>query len=443
MAEKLPSEPRFDLTVDCQEAPDDGADPALDATVGRFSISAADTPLTAYRTYQGREGNELVIPLYDIAEWIAVNWWALLHEPRKEDEVEDDFEFRSRHWLGCAREGFALPDVWLLPAGELMNIIAHARALRYAQLEFVNSVETAVPLAQVEETLRLFMESVLSRLKDRDVAGTVAEQAWQAIRETSSEEAVYCRLMGSLGLSPYDENSTTNRILERVEASGLSLSVIVDLCEAAYPSRLENLAALAESLVRSLPDSPEVGLSSFVDIAPPKDTKPEAWKWGLEAAKRLRETLGISPKSPDGADRFFEELGLKQEYLTSVQAGTANSVQIPASLARHNGSMHLALADNPTVQRRFAAARAAFVGWTMQSGTRLVTGAKTRQQQASRAFAAELLAPISYIRSKASKSGLTSQSLARLASDLKVSPQVLRYQARNNQIWIPDLYGSE
>src|SRR5262245_53839972 len=41
-------------------------------------------------------------PVYFLAEWIAENWWPLLWEPRKSEEVPDDAAFLARHSnIGC------------------------------------------------------------------------------------------------------------------------------------------------------------------------------------------------------------------------------------------------------------------------------------------------------------------------------------------------------
>jgi hypothetical protein len=75
-------------------------------------------------------------PLYNVAEWMTSNWWALLFEPRKSDQIEhseDEVGFRARHWLGYAREGFALPDLWFYPLGDEIEIAAYEKYLRFAR----------------------------------------------------------------------------------------------------------------------------------------------------------------------------------------------------------------------------------------------------------------------------------------------------------------------
>ena len=63
-----------------------------------------------------------------------------------------------------------------------------------------------------------------------------------------------------------------------------------------------------------------------------------------------------------------------------------------------------------------------------------MTHAVTRDQQASRAFAAELLAPIDYIKAQTSGNKLHYQRVFDLATELGVEPGVVSKQAQNNGI---------
>lgn len=120
--------------------------PLLDDTLGRVVIKIGRDIATKFRTDSNNEGDELLIPTYGLAEWITSNWWPLLYEPPKHEDYEDDFDFRSRHWLGSARQGFALPDLWFCPAGgEKMQIIGSAAQLRFARLSFLVEISELRP----------------------------------------------------------------------------------------------------------------------------------------------------------------------------------------------------------------------------------------------------------------------------------------------------------
>ena len=79
-----------------------------------------------------------------------------------------------------------------------------------------------------------------------------------------------------------------------------------------------------------------------------------------------------------------------------------------------------------------AAGRAAFFFWTGHSeDRRLITDAATRDQQASRAFAAELLIPQAYLRSKAEANKLRWDQVHSIAEHAVVSLDVIKHQALN------------
>src|SRR5580658_6848728 len=137
-----------------------GPERALDGSVGELSIAVRDKVVTAYKRDRGDVGTVLTIPLYDVAAWIAENWWALLFEPKKNDRQEEDADFRARHWLGAARHGFALPDLWFLPEGDRIELSAKSTYLRFARLTFTEDVSESVGLEAVQQGLSDFVERV-------------------------------------------------------------------------------------------------------------------------------------------------------------------------------------------------------------------------------------------------------------------------------------------
>jgi hypothetical protein len=84
---------------------------------------------------------ELTVPAYYLVEWFAQNWWSFLYEPRKDDRSDADSEFRSRHWMGIPRNGFALPDLMFAPSGETMEVISRQAYLRFAHLSFTEALD--------------------------------------------------------------------------------------------------------------------------------------------------------------------------------------------------------------------------------------------------------------------------------------------------------------
>ena len=82
--------------------------------------------------------------------------------------------------------------------------------------------------------------------------------------------------------------------------------------------------------------------------------------------------------------------------------------------------------------RRFLEARALFLAiYQCQGGPRLVSSAHTWSQKASRAFAAELLAPQSEILQRWTDGDRSSPLIQSLANEYEVSDKVIEYQLQN------------
>ena len=60
----------------------------------------------------------------------------------------------------------------------------------------------------------------------------------------------------------------------------------------------------------------------------------------------------------------------------------------------------------------------------------------TRDQQANRSFAAEILAPFSYIRSQAMRGRISQDRIFELASDLNIGSDVVWKQAQNKGLQV-------
>jgi hypothetical protein len=192
--------------VDWPPAPPRSGQPLFDDTLGRLAIKIGPDAATKFRTDNNTEGDQIYIPTYHLAEWIASNWWPLLFEPAKGEDFQEDFDFRSRHWLGSARNGFALPDLWFCPAGEKMEIIGSGAHLRFARLTFLVEISEVVEIPVIRDALKKFVHQVISRLDDRGKRTTPLHEIWELIRDTEQEAEEYCQLIGSLGLSPYEEH---------------------------------------------------------------------------------------------------------------------------------------------------------------------------------------------------------------------------------------------
>src|SRR5262249_10841594 len=152
-----------------------------------------------------------------------------------------------------------------------------------------------------------FIEQVLARLCDKGVSGSEAHKAWECVKGTSVEEEDYCRLIGSLGLSPYVSYPEIDNALDEI-AGKISNSMLIDLCDATNIANFNRAAQVTDSISRALAQSKLVHLHDLLEVPKPSDTTARAYEWGYRATESARAALGIAHDDPSGSKAFFERL---------------------------------------------------------------------------------------------------------------------------------------
>ncbi len=407
----------------------------VEASFCGLKINIKDTNVTSFKDNARREEACLELPSYYIAEWIAENWWPLLWEPRKTDtDGDEDQDYTHRHSILTAQHGFILPAVSFIPTGENVSVHAKGRTVDAGEIQFTNTADVLASRAEVQAELGTFVDEVLGRLTGSPT--TPLHEAWTLVRETDPGSVEFCKLIGALGLSPYETHESVERALDAA-SSILSPKQLMDLCLTATADDFVLAAAVAAHLQKCLPDAPEIDLSPLGSVPAPRDALgAPAWRTGYQAADQLRIRFQVEEQDVHGAEAIFERLNISTA-IEHQQSGTSNDAPVIGATERSNESGKLALVQNNRSSRRFSAARATYFLWTSTSERyRLITSAVTRDQQASRAFAAELLAPQSYIRSQATSGRLSSEQIAEIATKANVAPEVIRLQAANSGLQV-------
>jgi hypothetical protein len=169
--------------------------------------------------------------------------------------------------------------------------------------------------------------------------------------------------------------------------------LLMDLCLVAPAESFDAMAGAAEIAFDGINKVQVSTLEPLLAVPLPSDNfAVEAWQRGVRAAKQTRNRFGIKDTDAAGATQVFERL-----RVDTARHGdnTAMEGSLPGAVARNDGEARIALLQPVPVQRRFAAARAIFTAWTAGlQESRFLTSAVTRDQQASRAFAAELAAEL-------------------------------------------------
>jgi hypothetical protein len=348
------------FSIRCSWLPQKG-ESELDQTLSKIFMIVGDRVVTEYKSEHWPQSEHLEIPAYYLVEWIAENWWPLLWEPRKNEDVGDNQDFLDRHCILAAQHGFVLPKVLIVPQGKNINVSAWSRTVPLADdVRFLHSGNVVLPRHDIETELRKFVQKVASRLSSQQISGTTLQELWKLIEATTDpEELTFCHFMGALGLSPYIPNPRIETILESaLKAYGKGL--VMDLCLASTPEDFGPAKRSAEAAYSAITSTPDSDLSPLSNVQPPPDSVSlPAWRRGSNAAERLREKLQISDMDPRGSDRLFELLRVDPGRKATTGAGEVLNAPIPIVVGvvqRNDQAARIALVQDNERHRRFAAA---------------------------------------------------------------------------------------
>lgn len=115
---------------------DAGPSPVMLArtTMASLSIKAGGSTVTSvldrgHRIYS----DEIIVPLFHVAEWLVTNWWHLWHEVRDTGEQRPGFD--ARHNLAFAGGGFVLPNLTMTPTAGRMHLQWTRYKPRHARID--------------------------------------------------------------------------------------------------------------------------------------------------------------------------------------------------------------------------------------------------------------------------------------------------------------------
>ncbi len=412
--------------------------PELSATWASLQIRADDSVVTRVLDMRGEtERDSVYVPLYPLAEWLVSNWWFItceIQNPAKEGSPD----FRRRHSMAASRDGYAFPNMEMVPYGSRTLIVWKRDAPPWTKVKFLNDGHIRMDVAEFREVCGEFIDRVIQRLDSLGVHDTFLKEEWDAIRTADEDEISFCEAAAGLGWDPYAlDAADRDRIILLSDRLGEMLDEAIPALDATDP--VAGSSAILSAREEAKPNSlnleriesfrEEVAMDAVAGLAP--------WDVGYDWARRLRSELGLDGDSLYTMPLIAEALGEDAKSLdnaTKPVKSLAKASLVDGVITRQDESAAFAFRHLRDDARRFQFCRALAEVLASPRSDALITKANSERQQRNRAFAAEFLAPSSALKHWIAKPTMDSDDIDDLAIEFGVSSYVIEHQIRNHRI---------
>ena len=407
----------------------------LAATWAALLIGVDDEIVTRVVDERARTVRDHVYaPLYVLAEWLVTNWWFLFHEAENPVKAGSP-AFARRHALGASREGYAFPNLRVVPAGPRTHLAWTPDRLEWAKVEFLREGEIWIETGEFRDRCSEFVDLVTRRLAAFDVEGTLLQEEWAAIQAAGEDEAAFCRVAAGLGRDPWAvDDAERKAVLGLADVwSGAVLEEAVAVLDA------DGLDGGVAAVAGALEAGKAAGLSLERLRRPRTPIPPAAGPWtaGYALARQVRREWELDGAPLASTAALGRAIGEDPGAVEAVfQPGSFGAAALLDGVVTSDaaGRPAFAIRRGRDEAARFRFCRGLAEVLVSPGSDALLTRARTDRQQRSRAFAAEFLAPSSGLRARVSGPVVDEDEVDALAAEFGVSPWVVDHQLRNHGI---------
>ena len=358
-----------------------------------------------------------------LAEGIVSDWWAI-------------FGGRDRrHSILPYRNGYILPCLSFSCDGSHFEVFGHALHCENPGLRFWPVGSELLPRADAEAELAGFVQQVIDLLHAGGVRESEVELQWSLVSDSRNhpEERDFCEAAGALGVDPYRIDDADAAFIESagqlLEDDAL-LDYLAGSRNLSREQRSFQTATLSSVLAgksdaRFLPGLSEV-CDEVDDSYRIRGAAERPWAVGYRCAGAFRGALGLT-----GDDDLGGVSGLAKRLGNPGFERTPDLDGLSAAVNR-SGGVYVYLRDGKYPDGpsdNFAFCRA--VGDAVcfpESRVSVVNSLRVAERQAmTRAFAAEVLAPVERVLDM-HESGWTAE---RISDVLAVSTELVEHQIEN------------
>lgn len=423
-----------------------GGSPEEVATWARVGLEVDGKQVFYHQDLLSGEKRETqLLPLIDLANWFAGNYWFLLGESLDSDFLNES-EYAYRHTLRYASQGFPLPSLTFFSEREFIQLDWKVSEEVHAQIKYLRPDTVKIPVEIFTAELNSFLNAIDNQLRSSGILDTEFQDLWASITAADTDEKEFCLAAAAIGKDPYGiKDNEANEIIEaaKILPDGLHIEFFNAIGEGFTLAKAKMIQRELKRLSasHSISSPKKVIADSFNNV---HSSKP--WEAGYQAAKELRRNLKIRSETPILYDAILNDLGLEAGNSLSKRYfdlnGSSEKIHV---LIASNSEMRPSLAyskrfkDNTPEFResneKFAFCRAIFEYFYHPEKPALVTSSHLSSQKRNRAFAAEFLAPAEGIEKLINgKTSISEEEVQSIAYKFKVSSSIVKHQIENNQL---------
>jgi len=420
------------------ENPAAAVGPELRATWAHLQIFVDGHCLTQVHDMPARSvRNGIYLPLYPLAEWLAMHWWGLFSELDNPRRTLPE-EYLRRHNLRFGRDGYAFPDLIFRPLnGQTVLAWEDSFDPTWA-VRFLGHGKAVLPAREVEAGLRDLIETVILRLDHLGVRDTALHEEWQAVTSADADEQAFCRAAATLGLDPYSLDEEMSAALLEVGRL-LPAAVSEDFLASATAVQLLHQARQVAAALKKAGNQKGrlLAIKELRQRIRFESVNLHPWEDGYACARQLRQELSLNGEVPANIDDIGNMLGVAT---TDLRLAVTRAASVPVFLdAAVNLNDHhspgFVLRRQSRENLKFAFCRSLFEYLAAdQPGPALIAADYSLRQKRNRAFAAEFLVPSEQLREALPGDYLDPEAVDDLARRFKVSSWLVRHQLANHNL---------
>jgi hypothetical protein len=421
----------FKVTVGGRWLARDFGDQIARATLGQLEIFVGDHCLTLIEDKcAGALRRFANLSAYDLALWLAANWWRLRWEPERAST-----DWLMSHTLAAVGGGYVWPNVTLLSDGEQVTLQARPTVgASWEPVRYLENWDALISASEFEAGIDAFVEEVLARLSTCQISDSDLRVMWQELR-TERADPDLSSLRKLEALAGYDLGEAHKAIIKALQARAATHGrAAIDEIAAGFGS--EATSAL-EKIDQVLEAS---GVQFRTDELAKLSRARRNWdgagaphERAARAAHFAREIWNLDRGAPVADQTLADIVGADPKLLSEP-----GDIPIPAArrAASQRAHWRALLRSRWPEGRRFELCRLIADAAAVQAGERLLpaTTAKTSRQKFQRAFAQEFLCPVEALIRRLGTEHPEDDDMEAAAAHFQVSPLLVRTTLVNNKI---------